>query len=264
MYFLAFSGSPQSPILYSFDNKEWYFPNGQFKDTIKISDNPPIPGKNYFVGATPEDKFTVIVVNSNNNPVLISYNERVYLSVDGRHIEGRDYQQKFFLICPVPEGILNGEMTFKDQMINNILINLPELPFIQRISNNIFITGDVKYVPGSNQIDPRYNDHLPRYRLDGGDILISCPNDNESDYFKRRRINCTPCNDQTLNTKFPNAQMFLIDGFFHNFVVKYSNNIEVYPLQRHSFLFGMGHYEVNNLSNKWKDYYRRRLNCFNY
>lgn len=273
MYIIAFSGEIHSedeilsPIIYSLDQKEWYLPNGKLYKTVKIDDEVPISGKKYLRKTSPRKKFTPISICSNDNPILISSNGNVNLYVGYESYKGQGYMSEFFMVCPIPLSINNKEMIFRDQMYLIDNISLPEYPFIEK--DGILIIGNVSYKPESNIIHSRYNNNnSPCYCIDNKDVYLSCSDDD--DYLKKIRMSCIPCNEPSLKEQFPEAIDFLLDGYFNRLVVKYSDDIEVYPLKSYYSPFGLGNYvafltmarsasSVNKISNDWKQYYHRRL-----
>lgn len=91
--------------------------------------------------------------------------------------------------------------------------------------------------------DPKYNDYLARYRLNDKDIYLSCEDDD--DYFLKVRAKCIPLNNESLRQRFPSAQVFLLDGYYNNLVVKSGNSVEVYRLRWYPFIIFGGHYQVD-------------------
>lgn len=252
MYKLAFSGNTDVPILYSYDNVQWYKPDGQKYKNVKITDNIPVPGRNYNVDDVPSSNYVVVTINIRQNPILISEGGYVYLLVSDTQIPGKDYYIDFYLSCPIPMGVKGNKMVFKpSNMINEpIYLNLPEYPFFDNVSNKILKSGNVN-VDGEGNIT-----------LNDKNIHITCDN-TISDFFKRIKDSCVPVTLNTLESEFKDVDIYLIDGFNGYFVVKYSDNvIEVYTLK---YVVGMsylnfGYYQITDIVSGWNEYYERRLN----
>lgn len=133
MYLLAFCGDIQNPLLYSLDDKKWYYPNGKLYTTFKMNDSVPVPGRDYHVANRPSDPYTIVSLNENANSVVVSHSGKVELWFLDKFVPGKEYQTDFFLLCPIPDHIDQSTLIFKDQMILPYGLSLPEAPFIQHV-----------------------------------------------------------------------------------------------------------------------------------